>query len=264
MVVTTSLGSAQLTHIMSQPGHAVPESALSAIEPPPTTSGNWFTTRVHKVLTNLRLLPTILLFLFHTRQSVTHPRVLAFLTALRTANTTTTPSPTPGFIPAPNKIGVAGFCWGGLHAILLTHNVARNRTAAETAAEGGQQQQQQQPLIDCAFAAHPSLLSFPTHIEQVVQPLSVANGDDDKYMGKEKMGVLTRVLEGKNEADAAAGAEAGSGDGEGAPGPRYEVVVYPGAKHGFAVRGDRADPMQRERGEQSEEQAVKWFRRWFG
>jgi dienelactone hydrolase len=84
-------------------------------------------------------------------------------------------------------------------------------------------------------------------------------------MGREKMGVLTRVLEGKNEADAAAAAAAGAGGsgGEGVLGPRYEVVVYPGAKHGFAVRGDRADPMQREKGEQSEDQAVKWFRRWF-
>jgi dienelactone hydrolase len=69
-------------------------------------------------------------------------------------------------------------------------------------------------------------------------------------MGKEKMQTLVRILEGKN-------AEVG---GEG----RHEAVVYPGAKHGFAVRGDRADSKQRERGEQSEEQAVRWFQRWFG
>ncbi|EAQ93765.1 hypothetical protein CHGG_02000 [Chaetomium globosum CBS 148.51] len=211
--------------------------------------------RLSKALTTLRLLPTILLFLFRTRQSVAHPRVLSFVTALRAANTTTT-SP---FLPAPNKIGIAGFCWGGLHAVLLTHDTPRNRIVDGNGGAG-------QPLIDCAFTAHPSLLSFPGHIEGVVRPLSVANGDDDRYMGREKMGVLVRVLEGKNEVDA--GGEVGAGGVEGggedkASGPRYEAVVYPGAKHGFAVRGDKADPMQRNRGEQSEDQAVRWFQRWF-
>ncbi|KAH6651269.1 hypothetical protein F5144DRAFT_617875 [Chaetomium tenue] len=216
-----------------------------------------YAKRVPKALTALRLLPTILLFLFHTRQSVAHPRVLAFVTALRAANTTTTnPNPTypSPFLPAPNKIGIAGLCWGGLHAVLLTHDTPRNRTG-DSNGDGASQ-----PLIDCAFTAHPSLLSFPGHIEGVVRPLSVANGDDDRYMGKEKMGVLVRVLEGKNMVDA--GGEVGGG-GDGGLGPRYEAVVYPGAKHGFAVRGDKADPMQRERGEQSEDQAVMWFQRWF-
>jgi hypothetical protein len=62
---------------------------------------------------------------------------------------------------------------------------------------------------------------------------------------------LVEILEGKN-------AEAGGGEGI------HEAVVYPGAKHGFAVRGDLGDPLQRERGEKSEEQAVVWFRRHFG
>lgn len=145
--------------------------------------------------------------------------------------------------------------------MLLTHDTARNRTGPD----GGQ------PLIDCAFAAHPSLLTFPTHIEGVVQPLSVANGDDDQYMRRDKMEVLMGILEGKNEADVGAGVgpgvegggDAGVGGGEGGSDPRYEVVVYPNAKHGFAVRGDKADPMQRERGEKSEDQAVRWFKRWF-
>jgi dienelactone hydrolase len=125
--------------------------------------------------------------------------------------------------------------------VLLTHDVPRNKVTVDGA---------EYPLIECAFTAHPSLLSFPAHIQGVARPLSVANGEDDQYMGKEKMQTLVRILEGKN-------AEVG---GEG----RHEAVVYPGAKHGFAVRGDRADPKQRERGEQSEEQAVRWFQRWFG
>jgi dienelactone hydrolase len=89
----------------------------------------------------------------------------------------------------------------------------------------------------------------PAHIEAVARPLSVANGEDDEWMGADRMCRLVGILEAKDV-----------GENEGS----YEAVVYPGAKHGFAVRGDRSDPLQRERGEQSEEQAVRWFRRWFG
>lgn len=131
----------------------------------------------------------------------------------------------------------------------LTHNVAANKlTSGEDGAE--------HPLIDCAFTAHPSLLSLPGDIDKVYFPLSVANGDDDKYMGKEKMVSLVKTLEGKCAGE-------GTAEGEREEG-RYEAVVYPGAKHGFAVRGDPGDPLQRESEEGSEEQAVRWFRRFFG
>lgn len=43
-----------------------------------------------------------------------------------------------------------------------------------------------------------------------------------------------------------------------------EVVVYPGAKHGFAVRGDPGDEREKEQGLQAEEQAVRWFGKWLG
>ncbi|KAK4151630.1 protein AIM2 [Chaetomidium leptoderma] len=214
-------------------GHAIPEHVLSLTEakPPPTA---WFVTRaLHKIFTTLSLVPLLLRFLFHNRQAVAHPRVLSFMTALRGNGTD-------------NKVGVAGFCWGGLHAVLLTHDTPQNTTVA---VHDGVRR----PLIDCAFTAHPSLLSVPAHIEGVVRPLSVANGEDDQYMGREKMQKLKGIMEGKN----------GEGGGGGGGEEKYEVVVYPGAKHGFAVRGDRDDPLQRERGEQSEEQAVRWFRRWF-
>lgn len=136
------------------------------------------------------------------------------------------------------KIGVAGFCWGGLHTVLLTHDGPHHKVPLAGT---------EYPLIDCAFTAHPSLLSIPAHIEAVARPLSVANGEDDAWMGADRMWRLVGILEGKD-----VGGEEGW----------YEAVVYPGAKHGFAVRGDRGDALQRERGEQSEEQAVRWFRRW--
>jgi dienelactone hydrolase len=43
----------------------------------------------------------------------------------------------------------------------------------------------------------------------------------------------------------------------------HEVVVMPGAKHGFAVRVDPKDEVQLEFAERAEVQAVEWFSRWF-
>jgi dienelactone hydrolase len=180
-------------------------------------------------------IPSVASFMYHGRQAVAHPRVQAFLRALRAQQT----------LPDA-KLGVAGFCWGGLHAVLLTHDGPQNKYSPSGGGE-------ERPLVDCSFTAHPSMLSFPKHIEDVVGPLSVANGDDDRYMGKEKMQTLVKILEGKN---AAAGETPG--------GAKYEVVVYPGARHGFGVRADPKDPVQREAEKGSEAQAVKWFKRWFG
>ena len=220
-----SLHEATLTHLT---GHAMPPSIMTITEAKPGPNTNLFQTLWMK-LRFLTVIPLLLSFLFRTRQSVTHPRIISFLRAVRTSA-----SPPP-------KLAVAGFCWGGMHAVRLTHDVPATKLEAEGV---------EHPLIDCAFTAHPSMLAFPEHIDKVVRPLSVANGDDDQFMGKEKMKRLVEILEGKN-------AEAG---GEGI----HEAVVYPGAKHGFAVRGDLGDPLQRERGEKSEEQAVVWFRRHFG
>ena len=47
-------------------------------------------------------------------------------------------------------------------------------------------------------------------------------------------------------------------------GDMHEVVVIPGAKHGFAVRGAPDDEKAVEQGMQAEEQAVAWFEKWFG
>ncbi|KAK4185406.1 Alpha/Beta hydrolase protein [Podospora australis] len=210
-------------------GHALPLTFLTAtdaLDHPPNGTPPSFLT---KVLTYLKLIPGLLTFLFHNHKRAAHPRVLSFFRSLRESS------------PPNAKIGAAGFCWGGLHTVLLTHASSPEYTYATP-------QGSAKPLIDCAFTAHPSLLTIPRDIERAVQPLSVANGDDDQFMGRQKMEVLVRVLRGKNT------------DGQE---ERYEAVVYPGAKHGFAVRGDIGDPLQRERGEGSEEQAVRWFRRWF-
>ncbi|KAK2026646.1 hypothetical protein LX32DRAFT_641665 [Colletotrichum zoysiae] len=87
------------------------------------------------------------------------------------------------------------------------------------------------------------MLSLPGDLERAALPLSLANGDDDMMMPRAKMALAKEVLAGKEDC---------------------EAVEYPGARHGFAVRGDPNDRSQADYGRRAEDQAVGWFRRWFG
>lgn len=213
-------------------GHGIPENGMLLLEDEPQSTDNFLARLLKKAWTTLRIVPILLRFAWFNRRGVTEPRAMNFMRAVRAA-----PGPRTG--EAPPKVGVAGFCWGGRLAVLWLHDEPQNRVRV-----GGREY----PLIDCAFTAHPSLLKIPEYIDKVAQPLSVANGEDDEWMGRGKMKRLVSILEAKN---AAAGQEV------------HEVVVYGDAKHGFAVRGNRNDPKQREWGDQSEDQAVRWFKRHF-
>lgn len=157
------------------------------------------------------------------RFSVSWPKVTSFLTALREDKGANLP------------IGVAGFCWGGLHAIKLAHDNSETRTSSG------------RPLVDACFAAHPSNVSLPQDITGVTRNLSVAIGDDDAVMNLQSTKQAQKLLNEKPEVSS-------------------EVVVYPGAKHGFAVRASRAVPDSQEtrQAEEAENQAVAWFQRQFG
>lgn len=161
-------------------------------------------------------------FLIRNRLGVAWPRVTAFLSALREDKGATLP------------VGVAGFCWGGLHAIKLTHDDPGSKTAKG------------QPLADACFAAHASSVTFPQDIEAVKIPLSIANGDDDAVMSIQQVEQAKKILANKSDVDS-------------------EVVVYPGAKHGFAVRASKAVPDSQEtrQAEEAEKQAIAWFQRQF-
>jgi dienelactone hydrolase len=211
-------------------GHSLPESVLLKMESKPSPGDNWIMQLFIKAWNMATVIPSMFGIFYYCRPGTTIPRLTSFLRAVRS----TTPNGGP-----PPKVGVAGFCWGGLYAVLMTHDTPENHATIDGT---------EYPLIDCAFSAHPAMLKIPEYIEAAVQPLSVANGDNDEWMGEHKMRLLVATLEAKNER---LGKEV------------HEAVVYPGAVHGFAVRGDRNDPLQKERGDQSEDQAVSWFRRHF-
>ncbi|CZR54685.1 related to dienelactone hydrolase family protein [Phialocephala subalpina] len=165
----------------------------------------------------------------------TSPVILKFFQDLRT-------SPPP--FPTPNlKIGAAGFCWGGKHTFILSRDTESSRVIrheSQTASKG-----EAMPLLDCAFTAHPSYLEVPSDIEAVKIPLSVAVGDEDMAMKGPAIKQMKGILDAKEEKD------------------KFEVVIMPGAKHGFAVRTHPEDEFEMECAEKAERQAVKWFGRWF-
>jgi dienelactone hydrolase len=163
-------------------------------------------------------------FLFRNRFSVCWPRVTGFLKALQTDNAGTLP------------VAIAGFCWGGLHAVKLAHDTPETRTA-----DG------RHPLVNAIFTAHPSNLNVEADIGGVKGNLSIAIGDDDGVMDMQQVRRAEEILKSKEDIDT-------------------EVVIYPGAKHGFSIRASRAKPdsVETQQAEEAEKQALAWFQRQFG
>ena len=127
-------------------------------------------------------------------------------------------------------VGAAGFCWGGKYVFLLCSD-------SEKATNG-------KSLIDCGFTAHPSNVVIPADAQNVKLPLSVAVGDVDIALSLADVQKTKAILEEKGK-------------------DIHEVVIIPGAKHGFAIRAFPNDEKAVAQGLQAEEQAVNWFTKCF-
>jgi dienelactone hydrolase len=121
------------------------------------------------------------------------------------------------------KVASAGFCWGGKYTI----HVAQERD-----------------LVDAGFIAHPSNMAFPTDWDKVQKPLSMAIGDVDISI---KVGMVKKIKILLEETK---------------PYGQNEVVILPGAKHGFAIRADPNDKVQVQSAEEATAQALAWFDKW--
>ena len=121
----------------------------------------WFTTIFYKPFYALQAMSIFIPWLFRVRASVVKPRIFNFIKALRT-------SPPP-FSTNNLKIGAAGFCWGGKYAVLLAADTPSSRVARHSS----QKTTGIEPLIDCAFTAHPSFVNVHPDIDAVTLPLSV-------------------------------------------------------------------------------------------
>ncbi|KAK1221904.1 hypothetical protein PQX77_015284 [Marasmius sp. AFHP31] len=121
------------------------------------------------------------------------------------------------------KIGVTGYCFGGLYTTLLS----------------------QTNEVEVAVMSHPSLLTLPDDIETIVAnstvPIEIHSANLDT--------VLTPELAEEVDSIFAQGYA-----------PGYQRFAYEGVGHGFAVRPeDASDPVQVQAKEQAFQRAVAWF-----
>lgn len=195
--------------------------------------GSWFSTIFAKPFLLLQVLYHVVPWMITCSIAKTEAGVIKYFRALRT-------SPPP-FDTKYLKIGTAGFCWGGKHAVTLAkddpaHRVVRHSSQTSSSAS--------ESLIDAAFVAHPTFIKVPDDISAIKIPISWAVGEVDLQMKAADIKKVKEILKSKKDAE-------------------HEVQILPGAKHGFANRTDPADEVAMAAAATAEEQAVLWFSRWF-
>ncbi|CZT02943.1 related to dienelactone hydrolase family protein [Rhynchosporium agropyri] len=213
-------------------GHAMSSQCLLIVEnlmsPAPL-----LTSILYKPLYALQALYHAIPWFITTRPSICRPRIIKFFQDLRTSS--------PPFETSALKIGVCGFCWGGRYTFMLAKDLPSTRIKRhESQTSSTQNYNNIEPLVDCAFTAHPSFVKIPVDAEAVTLPLSVAIGDTDMVMSGPLIRQMKEILEVKKKGD-------------------NEVVVMPRAKHGFAVRAVPDDGIQRNWADKAESQAIDWF-----
>jgi dienelactone hydrolase len=163
-------------------------------------------------------------WMISTRFSVTFPRVTKFLQDVRKDDS---PSETTKLI-----IGAAGFCWGGKHAITLTHD----REDVKDVLRGNEDNPVW--LVDCSFVAHPSFLDIPKDIEAIHKPTSISVGSKDNQIQDAQVAEIRRQFD---------------------KGSDHEIHVEEGAKHGFSVRMHPEDEHEAACAVRAEKQALDWY-----
>lgn len=92
--------------------------------------------------------------------------------------------------------------------------------------------------VDVGYLAHPSFVS-DEELASITGPLSIAAADVDPIFPEENRHESERILR--------------------KVGQPFQIYLYSGVEHGFAVRGDLAVREKRFAKEQAFRQAVVWF-----
>lgn len=153
---------------------------------------------------------------------------MEFMTALRRAT------------PLAQKIGTVGFCWGGRYAIRAAQKSATTKI-----------DDQDVPLVHAAVALHPSQLELPDDVHHLGVPVAFGWGEEDANTKIELMDKIKAIHKEEDSANTGSGEQ-----------PEMEHKVYKPGRHGFAVRGDPDDPVQKADLKESEKQATDWFEKW--
>lgn len=122
-------------------------------------------------------------------------------------------------------VAIAGYCFGGRYALRF----AGNLTAGEN--QG----------VDAVFAGHPAGWS-DEEIADITLPASVAQGQNDELNPQALRQEMEDILDNKTTP--------------------WQMDLYSGAMHGFAVRPNVTVPQQRFAYEAAFIQAVRWFDFW--
>ncbi|KAJ4393399.1 hypothetical protein N0V93_002609 [Gnomoniopsis smithogilvyi] len=117
------------------------------------------------------------------------------------------------------KVGITGYCFGGRYSFRMA-NASRG------------------VHVDMAFAAHPSMLQ-DNETAAIGVPVSVAAAETDSLLTAAKRAQIEDILKNTTRA--------------------YQVALYSGTSHGFGVRANISNPMQKFGKESAFLQAVRWF-----
>lgn len=169
--------------------------------------------------------PAFLMWMTRHKEAPTNKVCMDFLQALRRAT------------PKSQKIGMVGFCWGGKYAIRA--GLESNMIEIDGA---------KVPLVDAVVALHPSHLALPDDVEALVVPVSYGWGQEDTMVSIE----LKATIEGIHATARQGGRKL----------PEMEHKVYKPGRHGFAVRGNPDDPLERACLEDSVKQVLNWLGKW--
>ncbi|KKK17017.1 hypothetical protein ARAM_003403 [Aspergillus rambellii] len=169
--------------------------------------------------------PAFLMWQRRHREGPTDKVCMEFLQALRRAT------------PQTPKIGMVGFCWGGKYAVRA--GLESNMVEVDGA---------KVPLVDAVVALHPSHLAIPGDVKTLVVPVSFGWGREDSFVDIGQMA----AVQGLHASLAKTGREL----------PDMAHQEYKPGRHGFAVRGNPDDPLERACLEDSVTQVLTWFARW--
>ncbi|RFU28800.1 hypothetical protein B7463_g7535, partial [Scytalidium lignicola] len=169
--------------------------------------------------------PSFMMWMMRHKEAPTNKICMDFLRALRHAT------------PRSQKIGMTGFCWGGKYAIRA--GLESNRIDKDG---------EKVPLVDAVVALHPSHVALPDDVETLVVPVSYGWGLEDAGVNIEQKGMVEEIHAKAKKA--------------GRKVPEMEHKVYKPGRHGFAVRGNPDDPLEKACLEDSVTQALNWFGRW--
>ncbi|KAK7958490.1 hypothetical protein PG996_010074 [Apiospora saccharicola] len=93
--------------------------------------------------------------------------------------------------------------------------------------------------LDAGFIAHPNWFDLDDGL-RVQKPLCVVAGENDRVFGSQERRQMEKLLK--------------------AAGVPYQMTVYSGVQHGFAVRGDPKNAVEVFAKEQAFNQAIQWFK----